>query len=218
MIGRFPACVLELTLPYASVDVNVHPAKTEIKFLQDSSVYECIYFGVKSALSAADELTTPLEKKPLPTHPPISTGVQQTLKSPKATTASRDETASKPASFPQASAPENTPAASALLRPERWQRSPSVGLHCPSPYLASKSKLKQPSKPAPASSDDRLKQAVQGFSFLSGANFPHPKRRLCPNPSLLLLRQNLIRQKKHLRCAILGRCFKPICCWKQETS
>ena len=111
MIGRFPACVLELTLPYASVDVNVHPAKTEIKFLQDSSVYECIYFGVKSALSAADELTTPLEKKPLPTHPPISTGVQQTLKSPKATTASRDETASKPASFPQASAPENTPAA-----------------------------------------------------------------------------------------------------------
>ena len=182
MIGRFPACVLELTLPYASVDVNVHPAKTEIKFLQDSSVYECIYFGVKSALSAADELTTPLEKKPLPTHPPISTGVQQTLKSPKATAVSQDEAVSKASPFGETPKPEKTPAASAPVQPERWQRSPSVGLHCPSPYLTSKSKLKQPSKPAPASSDDRLKQAVQGFSFLSGANFSAPKETPLPKP------------------------------------
>ena len=38
MVGKFPACVLHLQLPVHTVDVNVHPAKTEVKFLNEKAV------------------------------------------------------------------------------------------------------------------------------------------------------------------------------------
>ncbi|MDO5559312.1 MAG: DNA mismatch repair endonuclease MutL [Oscillospiraceae bacterium] len=50
MTGKFPACVLKIDISPDVVDVNVHPAKVEIKFSEDKPVYECIYFAVKSAL------------------------------------------------------------------------------------------------------------------------------------------------------------------------
>ena len=51
MVGRFPSCVLCLDLPHMSVDVNVHPAKTEVKFANERAVFDCIRFGVLSALN-----------------------------------------------------------------------------------------------------------------------------------------------------------------------
>ncbi len=48
--GRFPACVLYLDLGYASVDVNVHPAKTEVKFSQEKQVFDLVYNAVRLAL------------------------------------------------------------------------------------------------------------------------------------------------------------------------
>jgi len=51
MVGKFPACVLHLQLPANMVDVNVHPAKTEVKFLSDKAVFDCIHYGVLGALN-----------------------------------------------------------------------------------------------------------------------------------------------------------------------
>ena len=51
MTGRFPGCVMCLELPRQAVDVNVHPAKTEVKFANERAVFDCIRFGVLSALN-----------------------------------------------------------------------------------------------------------------------------------------------------------------------
>ena len=54
MVGRFPGCVLMLTVPEKAVDVNVHPAKTEVKFLNEQTVFDCVRYGVQASLSRTD--------------------------------------------------------------------------------------------------------------------------------------------------------------------
>ena len=54
LTGRFPACVLYLDLGYASVDVNVHPAKTEVKFSQEKQVFDLVYNAVRLSLEQED--------------------------------------------------------------------------------------------------------------------------------------------------------------------
>lgn len=80
MVGRFPACVLKIEIPPDVVDVNVHPAKVEIRFSDDRPVYDCLFFAIKSALMKAGlvydfqlrpaaETVVPMEECPQPMLP-----------------------------------------------------------------------------------------------------------------------------------------------------
>ena len=55
MTGKFPGCVLNVELPLGMVDVNVHPAKLEVKFSDERVLFEAIYAACKGALQRMDQ-------------------------------------------------------------------------------------------------------------------------------------------------------------------
>ncbi|MGN0634315.1 MAG: DNA mismatch repair endonuclease MutL [Oscillospiraceae bacterium] len=57
MVGKFPTCVLKLEVSPDMTDVNVHPAKTEIRFSDNRFIYDSVYFAVKQALTEKDRPT-----------------------------------------------------------------------------------------------------------------------------------------------------------------
>ena len=52
MVGKFPGCVLHLTIRLNAVDVNVHPTKQEVKFGAERQVFSAVYYAVLAALGA----------------------------------------------------------------------------------------------------------------------------------------------------------------------
>lgn len=52
MAGRFPAGVLFIRLPAETVDANIHPAKIEVRFINEKPVFDAVYYGVRSALES----------------------------------------------------------------------------------------------------------------------------------------------------------------------
>ena len=57
--GRFPGCVLQVTLPLPLVDVNVHPAKTQVKFAREKEVFDAVYHTVMDCLDADSPALSP---------------------------------------------------------------------------------------------------------------------------------------------------------------
>ncbi len=66
MVGRFPSCVLCLMMPAETVDANVHPAKIEVRFINEKPVFDTVYYGVKSALENGDSIHRVLLKDDQP--------------------------------------------------------------------------------------------------------------------------------------------------------
>lgn len=54
MVGKFPACVLKIQIAPGAVDVNVHPAKTEVRFANEKMIFNAVYYCAKSAIQQGD--------------------------------------------------------------------------------------------------------------------------------------------------------------------
>ena len=133
-IGRFPACVLFVELDLRLVDVNIHPAKLEIKFSDERKVFDTLYFAVKNALSrgisgvfAAED--TDAETMTVP-QPQTASGVQSPAPMPQS--AARAETVplhsqtAPPAARPVSSLITDLPANRASLLQNEPPHAPPV--------------------------------------------------------------------------------------------
>ena len=61
MIGKFPVCALYITIAYEAVDVNVHPNKLEVRFRDETGVYEAVHGAVLTALKERDAFEQPTQ-------------------------------------------------------------------------------------------------------------------------------------------------------------
>ena len=124
MVGKFPACVLHLRMSANVVDVNVHPAKTEVKFLSEKSVFDCVHYGVLGALNKQTDRPQ-VQFKPTP---PAYTPPAESKPAPKPETFFRTMTAQEYKNFSAAvqSAPQPSKeaAAATVLAVERQQDKP----------------------------------------------------------------------------------------------
>ena len=71
MIGKFPICALYITIPYEAVDVNVHPNKLEVRFRDETGVYEAVLSAVLTAMKEKDAFEHPVEMKLSPKKEPV---------------------------------------------------------------------------------------------------------------------------------------------------
>ena len=93
MIGKYPACVIHLTMPYEQVDVNVHPNKLEVRFQDEAGLRQAVTDIVREGLQDRDALEHPVV---LPLNP------EQAALRPAQVTRQAVVPAVKPADVPQA--------------------------------------------------------------------------------------------------------------------
>lgn len=129
--GKYPSGAVFLELPLAAVDVNVHPAKTEVKFSQEKPVFEAVYVACKNAIMANDNMPhiEHKEKKPSAASPQESAPVYEQQRFAVA----------KPVAQPAASAKadDDVPELEDFLVavPPRAQKPRSFGMYAAAPRI-----------------------------------------------------------------------------------
>ncbi len=165
MVGKFPACVLHLRMSANTVDVNVHPAKTEVKFLQEKAVFDCVHYGVLGALNKqVDRPQVQFKPNTTYTAPPAAA-----KPAPKQENFFRTMTAEEYKNFSaavqSAPQPKKEAAAATVLAVERQQSIPvqeKIFTPAPTPVISEKKQEIATSIPAesPRNDTENVKQTA----------------------------------------------------------
>ncbi|MGM9590043.1 MAG: DNA mismatch repair endonuclease MutL [Faecousia sp.] len=185
MVGKFPACVLHLTLPANTVDVNVHPAKTEVKFLSEKAVFDCVHYGVLGALNKQPDrpqvqfreqpkaATTPAPVPEKPSLPPITAAPKAASPKPQNffRTMSAEEYKTFSAALKDAPQPKKESATATLSKIERPANMPlrefvmvpgvkEAAIPVPSPAPVSRPKPKPTPLPEPVPEPELVQEEI----------------------------------------------------------
>ena len=134
MVGKFPGCVLHLTVRPNTVDVNVHPTKTEVKFQNEQQVFSTVYHGVLAALNGDQSRPQAVVKSVLPRQDTVTPN-QTSLHDFTAVTASHGTVTTPPVAAPKPQA-----------QPSPFRRVTPLGRVVPSAPVAEKPPAVQPER------------------------------------------------------------------------
>ncbi len=112
MKGRFPFAVLNIELPYSRVDVNVHPAKTEVRFADNNAVFRAVYHAITSAVYEQIEAPAEFHETSLLNIEALASSEQKKVLNdilPDANASEKETVYTAPKSNPE---PENKPSSS----------------------------------------------------------------------------------------------------------
>lgn len=157
MVGKFPTCVLNVNLDPSLLDANISPSKTEVRFSNEKSVFDAIYFAVKNGLLGYDQ-SREIQLPNVSDNPSDDGGSVSTVTIPTGNVTAVPEKKPDPETFYRKVVPFEFPAP-ASVQPVEQEVLPEV---LP-PLLQGELKPNIP--------EEKVQEELPGFQFLSGKSF-----------------------------------------------
>lgn len=174
MKGKFPGCVLLVELPRDMVDVNVHPAKTIVKFVGEKRIFDLVYHAAMAALDKREKPEPPQAKPAAQVTNPRGDFFANMTSQQYREQQKKEPSAAAPASARPVSAPPSAPKAAPSIAPQWKTRVPAVDTRAGGSALLSDFVRHEMPASAPAQAAQPVQRSVKAVE--------NPAREAVPLP------------------------------------